>query len=117
MCLQEFKLFSKILPKECIHQSWTKKNKEELSPHICALIQKSNSISKGIASLILSEPKIKGRVKIIKNCIKIAIQCNELNNFNGFMEISAGLQLAPIYRLKKTWEVSNNIKSFKIILY
>merc|ERR1712137_1078826 len=51
-----------------------------------------------------TEGNVKLRSKMVTLFIKIAKECNKLNNFNAVMEILAGLSLSPIHRLAKTWE-------------
>jgi len=105
--LIEFADYKKIHPTECMHQSWTKKNKAEAAPSIGRMIKRSNELPLWVATQILSEAegKLRNRVKIVTNFIKIANELRKLNNFNAVMEVTAGLQLSPIYRLKKTWEL------------
>jgi len=43
--LAEFKLFKAITPTEIKSQAWNKKNCEEISPNVCALIQRFNRVS------------------------------------------------------------------------
>ena len=107
ICLLEFEDYRQIHPTECMGQSWTKKNKAELAPSIGRMIKRSNTLPVWVATQILAETdcKIKNRVKVIVKFIKIAMELRKVNNFNAVMEITAGLQLSPIYRLKKTWEV------------
>lgn len=40
-----------------------------------------------------------------------------MNNFNTLLEITAGLNLVPIRRLRKTWRVNNNFIPILIILF
>ncbi len=42
--LIEFELFKAISPKECLNQSWMKKDKESLSPNALKLIRWSTSV-------------------------------------------------------------------------
>ena len=91
-----------------MHQSWTKKDKDILSPQIGKMIKQSNTVPMWVATQILActEQKQKLRAKMITLFIKIAKECDKLNNFNAVMEIMAGLSLSPIHRLGKSWEVS-----------
>lgn len=119
ICLIEFQDYQKIHPTECMHQSWTKKNKAEAAPSIGRMIKRSNSLPLWVATQILSEAegKLRNRAKIVSNFIKIASELRKVNNFNAVMEITAGLQLSPIYRLKKTWEVSGPLTREPLLLY
>lgn len=57
-----------------------------------------------VATEILKEPNALKRMKTIKHFIKIALHCRECKNFNSMFAIISGLNLAPIARLRSTWE-------------
>ncbi|KAK2827456.1 hypothetical protein Q7C36_018382 [Tachysurus vachellii] len=57
-----------------------------------------------VATEILHEANSLKRMKTIKHFIKIALQCRECNNFNSMFAIISGLNLAPVARLRGTWE-------------
>ncbi|KAJ4929513.1 hypothetical protein JOQ06_018537 [Pogonophryne albipinna] len=52
-----------------------------------------------VATEILREPNALKRMKTIKHYIKISLHCRECKNFN-----SIGLNLAPVARLRSSWE-------------
>ncbi|KAH8364340.1 hypothetical protein KR084_006109 [Drosophila pseudotakahashii] len=66
-------------------------------------VQWFNRLSYLTASEIVKYPKKKQRVRIIEYWIETARECFNIGNFNSLMAIIAGLNLAPIGRLKKTW--------------
>lgn len=66
-------------------------------------IDRFNRVSSWVATEIIKLPSVKKRAFIIKQFITIAQACFELNNFNTLLEITAGLNLVPIRRLKRTW--------------
>ncbi|XP_017093228.2 ras-GEF domain-containing family member 1B [Drosophila bipectinata] len=66
-------------------------------------VQWFNRLSYLTASEIVKYPKKKQRVRIIEYWIETARECFNIGNFNSLMAIIAGLNLAPISRLKKTW--------------
>ncbi|KAH8379903.1 hypothetical protein KR009_007955 [Drosophila setifemur] len=66
-------------------------------------VQWFNRLSYFTASEIVKYPKKKQRVRIIEYWIETARECFNIGNFNSLMAIIAGLNLAPISRLKKTW--------------
>ena len=73
LALIEFEDYALIHPTECMHQSWTKQDKEKLSPHIGQMIKRSNIVPMWVATKILTQgEKIKARVKTITLFIKIA---------------------------------------------
>jgi hypothetical protein len=86
-------------------QAWSKPNKEELAPHIVLMIKRFNLVSSWVATEILKSDKLADRVLKVKRFLNIAKHCRDIENFNGVMEILAGLQNASIHRLKKTWDV------------
>jgi len=130
LTLIEHNLYRTITPCECLRQRWTGKDKATLAPNIIALIDRFNKVSRWCCSEIVREKDLKSRAVVLNRFILIASvrknhlsyassslkrvhdfapgavqQCRELNNFNGVMEVMAGLQNAAAYRLKKTWNV------------
>ncbi|XP_075161587.1 ras-GEF domain-containing family member 1B [Haematobia irritans] len=69
-----------------------------------------NRLSYLTASEIVKYPKKKQRVRIIEYWIETARECFNIGNFNSLMAIIAGLNLAPISRLKKTWSKVQSAK-------
>ncbi|XP_068601140.1 rap guanine nucleotide exchange factor 6 [Brachionichthys hirsutus] len=57
-----------------------------------------------VASEILKEPNTLKRMKTIKHFVKIALHCRECKNFNSMFAIISGLNLAPVARLRSSWE-------------
>uniref|UniRef100_A0A8C1XQF4 Rap guanine nucleotide exchange factor (GEF) 6 n=1 Tax=Cyprinus carpio TaxID=7962 RepID=A0A8C1XQF4_CYPCA len=57
-----------------------------------------------VATEILREPNALKRMKTVKHFIKIALHCRECKNFNSMFAIISGLNLAPVARLRSTWE-------------
>ncbi|XP_036380052.1 rap guanine nucleotide exchange factor 6-like isoform X1 [Megalops cyprinoides] len=57
-----------------------------------------------VATEILKEANTLKRMKTIKLFIKIALHCRECKNFNSMFAIISGLNLAPVARLRGSWE-------------
>ncbi|XP_031424828.1 rap guanine nucleotide exchange factor 2-like isoform X4 [Clupea harengus] len=57
-----------------------------------------------VASEVVREPNQLKRMKIVKHFVKIALHCRECKNFNSMFAIISGLNLAPVSRLRGTWE-------------
>nr|XP_033954526.1 rap guanine nucleotide exchange factor 6-like isoform X4 [Pseudochaenichthys georgianus] len=57
-----------------------------------------------VATEILREPNALKRMKTIKHYIKISLHCRECKNFNSMFAIISGLNLAPVARLRSSWE-------------
>lgn len=60
-----------------------------------------NRLSNLVAAEIVCQAKQKNRTKMTEFWIEVAAECFELRNLNSLMSIIAGLNLAPISRLKK----------------
>ncbi|KAH9814855.1 ras guanine nucleotide exchange factor domain-containing protein [Melampsora americana] len=104
LSLVESKLFCQIQVNECLGKAWPKEFAKEGTPHITAMIDMSNALTRWVAETILSQPEQKKRANTIKHFILIAERCRNLNNFSTLMQIIAGLNSTPIYRLRRTWE-------------
>eukprot|EP01132_Coremiostelium_polycephalum_P001190 gene1190-1503_t len=104
LTLIEHESYSQIKPNECINLAFSKAGKEENSANIVNIIKRSNIIPLWVATEIVQEERLTKRANIIKKFISIADHCRNLNNFNAVMEILSGLNLTPVFRLKKTWE-------------
>jgi son of sevenless-like protein len=105
--LMEFQMFSQIKPVECLNKAWSSQNKNSekiFCPNIRGMIEHFNQLTSWVAFTILSESDISHRASVYKHYILIAERCYELNNFNALTAILAGLNSAPIHRLKRTLE-------------
>ncbi len=89
--------------------SWAKKDKETKAPNILGMILRFNKVSMWVKNTIVTTENLKSRTEAVVKFIEVAERLRAMNNFNGIMEILAGLRSAAVHRLKKTWEVSNDL--------
>ncbi|XP_067848715.1 rap guanine nucleotide exchange factor 2 isoform X5 [Heptranchias perlo] len=103
LSMRNFELFRNIEPTEYIDDLFKLKSKTE-----CVNLKKFESIINQetfwVATEILREPNQLKRMKIMKHFIKMALHCRECKNFNSMFAIISGLYLAPVARLRNTWE-------------
>nr|XP_044987836.1 rap guanine nucleotide exchange factor 2 isoform X3 [Jaculus jaculus] len=103
LSMRNFELFRNIEPTEYIDDLFKLKSKTS-----CANLKKFEDVINQetfwVASEILRETNQLKRMKIIKHFIKIALHCRECKNFNSMFAIISGLNLAPVARLRTTWE-------------
>ncbi|KAL0491641.1 RasGefJ [Acrasis kona] len=103
--LIEFDLFENIQPKECLSQAWNKPNRDQISPNIYAMMDRTNKMVLWTAQQVLEHTNVNKRAKAIGKLIKVATQLKKINNLNGCKEIVGGLRSIPVARLLKTWEL------------
>ncbi|KAM6147924.1 rap guanine nucleotide exchange factor 2 isoform 2-T2 [Erethizon dorsatum] len=103
LSMRNFELFRNIEPTEYIDDLFKLRSKTG-----CANLKKFEEVINQetfwVASEILRETNQLKRMKIIKHFIKIALHCRECKNFNSMFAIISGLNLAPVARLRTTWE-------------
>ncbi|KNC46431.1 cell division control protein [Thecamonas trahens ATCC 50062] len=105
LTLLEHRLLAAIdVRAECLGQMWTKKKDASVAPNVKRLINQFNIISQFVASTIMARDSIEDRASELAHFIDVAAACRQLNNFNGVMEILAGLQFSEVYRLQMTWD-------------
>ena len=97
-------IFCTILPEELLGTEWMKKS-GSLAVNVRAMSTLSTDIANLVADSILQLEEPKKRALIIKQWVKIASKCLELNNYDTLMAIVCSLNSSTISRLKRTWEV------------
>ncbi|KYQ96865.1 Ras guanine nucleotide exchange factor [Tieghemostelium lacteum] len=115
LTLIEFDIFRKIKPPELLNQSWNKPKLKARAPNVLKMIDRFNSVSMWVATLIVQTVKVRVRGRLMTKFMKIAEHLKNMNNFNSLMAIIAGLNFSSVYRLKHTRdEVSAQVqKSFQ----
>lgn len=119
LTLREWEIWSQIKPLELLGLSWTKKDKNLLSPNglltfsipsffssslvVLAMTDRFNEISGWVTTMVCTTESKSERVKLVKRFVEIADHLRRLGNFNGMMEIVSGLDRGPVYRMKKTF--------------
>ncbi|PWN26071.1 hypothetical protein BDZ90DRAFT_233656 [Jaminaea rosea] len=107
LTLLDHKLYCKIKPVECLGKAWSKPDSDLHAKGIKDTISTSNRITGWVAEAILVQDDLKKRAAWIKHFIAIADACRSLNNFSTMTAIVSGLNSAPVYRLKRTWDSVN----------
>lgn len=102
--LIESKLFCSIQPEELLASEWTKKNGSK-AINVRAMSTLSTDLANLVADTILHLEDAKKRAIIIKQWVKIASKCLELNNYDSLMAIICSLNSSMVLRLKRTWEL------------
>ncbi|XP_060693276.1 rap guanine nucleotide exchange factor 6-like isoform X6 [Hemiscyllium ocellatum] len=103
LSMRDFELFRNIEPTEYIDDLFKRESKTG-NVHLKQFEDIINQETFWVATEILKETVQWKRVKIIKHFIKIALHCRECKNFNSMFAIISGLNLAPVARLRSTWE-------------
>ena len=102
--IKESQIFCSILPEELLATEWTKQ-----SGSLAVNVRMKSTLSTDLASLvadsILQLEDAKKRAAVIKQWVKIANKCLELNNYDSLMAIYCALTNSTITRMKRTWEV------------
>ena len=101
--LLDFKYFTAIQKRECLGQSWKKKNKYIIAKNICALIDQFNKMSKWVQCTILLAKNVKQRGRLIKKFIKVSNELLSLRNFQSLCAFHGALSSVPIHKLKHAW--------------
>lgn len=96
--------FIKIKPYEFFNQNWMRKNKENLAPNIVKLIDMFNHMSGAIATVILSESRVRKRVVLVERFIDVAVELRKLNNFLMTMSFISAFAQASVNRLRFTMD-------------
>ncbi|XP_064418087.1 rap guanine nucleotide exchange factor 2 isoform X7 [Latimeria chalumnae] len=107
LSMRNFELFRNIEATEYIDDLFKLKTKVG-SSNLKKFEEVINQETFWVASEILKELNQIKRMKIIKHFIKIALHCRECKNFNSMFAIISGLNLAPVARLRSTWEKLNS---------
>uniref|UniRef100_H0V3A7 Rap guanine nucleotide exchange factor 2 n=1 Tax=Cavia porcellus TaxID=10141 RepID=H0V3A7_CAVPO len=103
LSMRNFELFRNIEPTEYIDDLFKLRSKTSCA-NLKMFEEVINQETFWVASEILRETNQLKRMKIIKHFIKIALHCRECKNFNSMFTIISGLNLAPVARLRTTWE-------------
>ncbi|XP_075716400.1 rap guanine nucleotide exchange factor 2 isoform X1 [Rhinoderma darwinii] len=103
LSMRNFELFRNIEPTEYIDDLFKLKSKTGCV-NLKNFEEAINQETFWVATEILRETNQLKRMKIIKHFIKIALHCRECKNFNSMFAIISGLNLAPVSRLRTTWE-------------
>jgi hypothetical protein len=102
LCLIDFNLYSAIRPSELIDTSWSKRSTRHRCANALAMIKRFNDVSEWVSTSIVSEEKIKDRVKLFVTFVKIAEKLRELCNFSCMLAITSGLTSSAVHRLLHT---------------
>ncbi|MCL4137815.1 UNVERIFIED_CONTAM: hypothetical protein GTU68_020311, partial [Idotea baltica] len=102
LTLEDFAIFRQIEPTEYIDNLFKIKSKYG-TPALSRFEEISNRELYWVCSEVCSEHNIHKRAKIVKQFIKIARYCKDLNNFNSMFAILSGLGSTSVNRLRQTW--------------
>ncbi|XP_056898654.1 rap guanine nucleotide exchange factor 2 isoform X3 [Takifugu flavidus] len=103
LSMRAFELFCAIEPTEYIDDLFKLRSKLS-SASLKRFEEAINHETFWVATEVTREPNQLKRMKTIKHFIKIALHCRECKNFSSMFAIISGLNLAPVSRLRGTWE-------------
>ncbi|PRP82499.1 hypothetical protein PROFUN_10069 [Planoprotostelium fungivorum] len=104
LTLQASAIFIRLKPVELYNQKWNSEKTKHLSPNVVQLIDMFNHISRAVASIIVSEEKLRKRTKLMQILMKISRNLSTLRNYHVSMAFISGMSNAAITRLKWTKE-------------
>ncbi len=104
LTIKASRIFCSILPEELLATEWMKKS-GSVAVNVRAMSTLSTNIANLVADSILHLEDAKKRALVVKQWIKIAKKCLELNNYDSLMAIICSLNSSTILRLRRTWEL------------
>jgi hypothetical protein len=107
LTLREWELFRIIPESEFLDKTWLMKPIVAGS-QLVQMIDHFNIISLWVASEIVNIEDLKDRANALKKMISVCDLLFELGNFNGLMEVVAGLTMGCVQRLHRTWSLAGS---------
>lgn len=95
-------IFCSILPEELVGCEFMK-DSNSLAVNLRELSTLSNDLHNLVVESVLEFNDSKKRAQVLKQWIKIAAKCLELNNFETMFTIIASINSSSIRRMKRTW--------------
>eukprot|EP01127_Copromyxa_protea_P013416 TRINITY_DN3617_c0_g1_i1.p1 TRINITY_DN3617_c0_g1~~TRINITY_DN3617_c0_g1_i1.p1 ORF type:complete len:848 (+),score=148.54 TRINITY_DN3617_c0_g1_i1:13-2556(+) len=102
LCVLEFEIFKDVKPSEFHKEAWAKR--PENAQNIRGMIDRFNAITRWIVHCIVTQNKIRNRVKRYRFFIRVAEQLYKCNNFHTMMAVLSGINEGPVHRLNHTKE-------------